>query len=573
MKRFLLLVCVAAFVMLQFSCSETSFKPPEENSATGSNDAEKIPCIVNDICYDVSLSTCNLISGVQSNESCPIKLIDSLKLEINDTLHLEIREMVQIPDSLPNVTLDSIIIKGEDGENKPFEIDYEPVVAGEKSYNFATKVTPIDLGRTDIACDDSIKITVYIYAGGKSTTKPIFGKIKKPEIYCKDPYVVPDFTCKWTPGELKYGKRATPSFVLDDPKCKGKIYAISDGDTTWFDEPQYTVSAKNGFPKEGDFATRGVVVCEDSLTQKNVIVIQRSILHKTCEVLKIEAVPEPEATGELSFKNIDHPEGYFIGTVVTEEDIESTIEITNKDDVECGEIEIRITGSPAAAGDTITATAFVICGEDGTEYELGSSISAVVLPDFVLDDCSFTSTSNSLITKGDTLTNSDTLFLESPIKNNYGRCSSVKYSLNGASNLGTSDTLLLTGSNGKLNNIMTRVTCGTEDIDKKCSAVTVVNYAKIEKCHDPRVQVGPGTTIVEVDCYNDDNPNNIAENFGCDCNGGDWSSDDSFSLNGAKPTNIGGCWATIKLPASTSTDAKRRQFLVNYKKEIGCVAY
>ena len=579
MKRVLLLVLAAVFVMLQFSCSDEGFKAPSPGADASAT--EKIPCIVNeDQCYEISRSACSLIDGIPGDslnpkvESCsiPVDWIEPFRLEINDTFYLEIKGIVQInPDSPPEVALDSIHIKGSSGHNEnAFAIDYLSVAEGELSYNFEM-VTPIDLSREDIACEDSIKIAVYIYAGGKSTTKPIFGKVKKPKIYCKDPYPIPDFTCQWTPGELKYGKKATLSLTLNDLNCKGEVHTVSEGKATLLDEKEYIISTKNGFPKMGEFSTRGVVVCEDPT--------QKGEFYKDCEALTIEPVPEPIATGELSFVNPDYTENgeyfYFIDATGAEADIESSIEITNKDDVECREIYIRITGSTAVAGDTITATAFVVCGEDETEYELGSSISATVLPDPVVEECSFTNTSNSLITKSDTLTNLDTLFLKSPIKNNYGRCT-MEYSLDGTSSFDTSDTLPLNGSSGKLSNITTRVTCGTEIHDNICPAITVVNYAKIETCHDPRVTVGPGLTIVEINCYNDNNPANVATNFGCDCNGEDWGYNDPnnyFTLDGVKANNGGGCWIAISLPPSNSTDPNRRQFLVNYKKEIGCVAY
>jgi hypothetical protein len=579
MKRFLLLVSAALFVILPLSCSEEGFKAPSLPPLEGGvNAAEKIPCIVNENqCYEISRSTCSSIGGSWGDtlnpqiETCKVVEIKDVELvresivdASGDTLYfINFKGTVEVIDI--SAPLDSIRITSHAG----FEISYAPVATGDWVYDFATKVTPINLKDIDCGENGMHGISISIFAGGRKQAQQLNREFKMPSSYCKEPYPIPDFTCGWEPGRLKYGKKAALYLSNWDLNCEKRVYAVSSkGDTTWFVESEYAISTKNGFPKMGDFATRGVVVCEDPT--------RKGISEKACEVLTIDSVPEPIATGELSFKKPDLTEGgnnfYFVGTPITRTDIESSIEITNKTDVECGELDIRITGSTAAAGNTITATAFVVCGEDETEYELGSSISATVLPDYVVEECSFTKTSTSLITKGDTLTNLDTLFLKSSIKNNYGRCTKVEYSLNGTNGWSASDTLSLEGSSGRLSNITTKVTCGTKIHEKKCSTVTVVNYAKIEICHNPRVQVGPGLTIVEINCYNDNNPANIATNFGCDCNGEDWDTNNYFTLNGVKATEGGGCWTSISLP-SASTDANRRQFLVNYKKEIGCVAY
>jgi len=507
MKRFLLLFLAAVFAMLPFSCSNEGFKAPSPGGDAGSK--EKIPCIVDDQCYEISRSTCSLMDGTPGDslkpivESCsiPVDWIEPFKLVINDSLYLEIKGIVKISSDSPEITFDKIYIEGSSGDNESvFAIDYEPVAAGDSSYNFE-RVTPIDLSRDDISCEDSIKIAVYIYAGGKSTTKPVFGKVKKPKIYCKDPYPI-NITCKWDPGELKYGKKAVLHFSNWDSNCKGRLYTLSNGDTTWLNDlEEYTISTKNGFPKTGDFLARGVVVCEDPT--------RKSTLHKDCDVLKIDSVPEPTATGELSFKKSDYAEGgedfYFIGTQVTEEDIESSIEITNKNDVECGKIDIRIDGSTAAAGNTITATAFVVCGEDETEYELGSSISATVLPNPVVGECSFTNSSPSATKDGDTwlLRSTDSLFLKDPVKDNYGRCT-VEHSLTGASgSFAAKDTLLLDKSGGQvLNKITTRATCGSNPrVTRECSEkVSVVSYIDWKNCGSTEFDIKKGQTILEFAC-------------------------------------------------------------------------
>jgi hypothetical protein len=112
-------------------------------------------------------------------------------------------------------------------------------------------------------------------------------------------------------------------------------------------------------------------------------------------------------------------------------------------------------------------------------------------------------------------------------------------------------------------------------LTKSCTISVVVaeKFAKIEKCHDPRVSVGPGTTVVEITCVNGEPPATTtpASTFGCDCSGGDWSNDNIFTLNGNRAAPSG-CWAIAPIPpADASKEIKR--VLINYTREIGCVAY
>jgi len=112
--------------------------------------------------------------------------------------------------------------------------------------------------------------------------------------------------------------------------------------------------------------------------------------------------------------------------------------------------------------------------------------------------------------------------------------------------------------------------CGTKD----CSIEVVIadKFAKIETCHNPRVPVGPSITAVEVTCVNDDST--PAKTFGCDCpsgNGNDWSTTNMFSLNGIKASGSG-CWAIAPIPAADANKEIKR-VLIEYNKEIGCVAY
>jgi len=608
MKRFLLLVLAAIFVILPFSCSNEGFKQPEGALAAG--DSESIPCIVNEQCYQISRHSCGIMGGKWGDtldpkiESCKNPFVEITDFELyisGDTLYF--RGTVEITDS--SETLDSVKVKSAAG----FPIIYDIVEEGKLIYDFSIKVKPIDLSRADIDCGENNsgrhRISVSIFAGGKPA-QIINAEFVKPKVYCKDPYPIDPFTCKWTPGELSYGKRATPSLELNDPNCTKKMYL---NDTTLFEEKEYTISTKNGFPKMGEFSIYGVVTCEDPT--------RRGLLRLPCEVLKIDSVPEPKFAGELSFKSPDYTDEdgkafYFIGSTVTQANIENNITITNEADVECNPIEIEIEGSPARKDGTITATASVTCGEDETEYELGS-ISAGVLPDPVVGECSLASGWDSLMYKridykkyeGGRKTSEATktpgaegegesLTINVSVENDYDRCT-VEYSLTGRSgSFGANNTIKLSSlsssSSGKttLDSITARVTCSgqTTSTRKICpQKITVIEkFAKIEKCDDPRVTIGPGATLLEIDCYGDGN--NPPSNLGCDCAEEDYggcgtgtyacasgtynNANNFFSLNGKKAEG-GGCWATTPLPANTVRDKKR--VLVEYYKEIGCVAH
>jgi len=153
----------------------------------------------------------------------------------------------------------------------------------------------------------------------------------------------------------------------------------------------------------------------------------------------------------------------------------------------------------------------------------------------------------------------DTLIMEVPIENNFGRCKVQN------------DTLPLKNSNtGKLSNITAKVVCGSKTTDKKCNEEVFVadKFAEIKICHNPRVQIGPGITVVEITCLDGDTP---AKTFGCDCSGEDWSATNMFTLNGIKAQGSG-CWATALIPANIANNESKR-VLIEYNKEIGCVAY
>jgi len=109
------------------------------------------------------------------------------------------------------------------------------------------------------------------------------------------------------------------------------------------------------------------------------------------------------------------------------------------------------------------------------------------------------------------------------------------------------------------------------DMSRTCQPVKVViadKFAEIKTCDDPRVQIGPGRTAVEIsECPK--------SNVGCDCKDGNWNnSTNMFTLNGVKGVSEGegNCWATAPIPADLVSKPVKR-VLIEYNKEIGCVVH
>jgi hypothetical protein len=358
------------------------------------------------------------------------------------------------------------------------------------------------------------------------------------------------FTCEWTPKEVTYGQKSTLSFNLDD-KGKGDCsWKISYGDSVLYEgtalvySNEYTISASTflglHYSKDTSIIAKAIVTCGG-----------KEPYHQNCKSLEVNSVPGPEVTGNLSFKNFDYPDTlFFIGTNVDTSYINSTIAITNKEEAKCGDIEIRIEGSPAKLGTKVKATAVVNCEYTG-ELEL-ASISADVLPDPVVGECELIGDWDAMMFK------KDTLFMRVPIEHDYGRCKVQN------------DTLPLINYSGQVNDITAKVKCGTKTFDKKCEEQVFVadKFAEIKECHNPRVPVGPGITVVEITCLDGNTPAKI---FGCDCSNGDWSATNMFTLNGVKAQG-GGCWATASIPDDIASKESKR-VLIEYNKEIGCVAY
>jgi len=160
-------------------------------------------------------------------------------------------------------------------------------------------------------------------------------------------------------------------------------------------------------------------------------------------------------------------------------------------------------------------------------------------------------------------------------------CGNITYTLgSSSSSLGDSISFAAYSAGSTQNlTITARVTCLGQVppvLTESCpiSVVVADKFATIETCHNPRVQIGPGTTTVEITCVNGEPPTTTPANtFGCDCPGPgeDWSESNIFTINGNKASGSG-CWAIAPIPqADASKEIKR--VLINSNKEIGCVAY
>jgi len=173
------------------------------------------------------------------------------------------------------------------------------------------------------------------------------------------------------------------------------------------------------------------------------------------------------------------------------------------------------------------------------------------------------------------------------VVNDYDRCENVVYTL---ANSGNPNTMpLISGdsinfanypssSGTRTLNITASVTCtGFTVAPRTCPVpieVVADKFAKIETCDNPRVKVGPVTTVVEISCIKNEEP---AKNFGCDNQEGSvFKQNDVFTLNGEnagpKTQEWQSGWADIAIPSAIASKEIKR-VLINYKKEIGCVAF
>ncbi len=239
------------------------------------------------------------------------------------------------------------------------------------------------------------------------------------------------------------------------------------------------------------------------ITAKAIVTCGNQVIpSKNCKPLTITHVPGPEKTGTLSFIKSDYTNNdtnyFFIGTKVDSTYINNAIKITNKEESGCGDIKIKIDGSPAKLGTSVRATAVVTCEHIG-ELEL-DGISANVLPDYKIGKCEFTGKSK------ETMRSDDTLTIGISVDNDYKRCSKREYTFNGTTFSSSSSFALANSGGTDLKNIKAKLTCSGKDTTVACPAVSVASYIKYEQCseanRDDRTKLTfkKGKTIVDFAC-------------------------------------------------------------------------
>jgi len=467
MKKFLYpLPLIALLCVFFFNCSNEGFEKP---NIIEHIDNTKVNCFVGESCYEISRSACNIIPG---GEEKPDKKCVSFACEWNSN---------------------SI----EYGQESILSFKWGNVV----QEGCSMTISPLDTGNHIISAstvaglsflrDTNIVATATVTCGEEppiiQNCKPL--KVKSVPI---------DFACEWDSGDnvqVKYGGKSTLHFAFDPASVdiaqkEGCIPKISP-----LDPGEHLISASTiaGL----SYSTDTIIVAKATVTCGNQIVPA-----KDCKPLTVTHVPGPEKTGILSFKKSDYTSNdtnyFFSGTKVDSTYINNGIKITNKEDAGCGDIKVKIEGSPAKIGTQVRATAVVTCEHIG-ELEL-DGISAEVLPDYKIGKCEFTGKSK------ETMRSDDTLTLGISVENSYGRCTKIEYTLNG-STYSSSSSFPLTSSGGtELKNIRARVTCSGKDTTVTCPAVSVARYIKWDGCkesgRDNREQITfkSGKTIVDFAC-------------------------------------------------------------------------
>jgi hypothetical protein len=511
MKKFLCSLPYAALLgVFLFSCSSDGFKEPKPDDLGGLLDIAATKnigtCVVekepgSKYCYEkISESACHIIGGdLNSSEPC-----------INFTCKWD-QEIVKY--GRKSTLLFDLGNTGD--EDCSWKIYYGNKELDTVSYTISSS-TFSDLSHSK---DTSIVAKATVTCGENKYNRNCSAlKVEK--------VVVPEVSCNWNPSKVKYGGKSTLSFAFDKENIAQEegcaLEKISYGAKTFKTDTLYTISSSAfsglSHSKDTSIVAKATVTCGEQ---------DKWEYERDCEELKIDSVPGPKWTGTLSFKKSDYVSNdtnyFFIGTRVDTSYIGSTMEITNKDTAECGNIRIKIDGSPAKLNTPVKATAVVYCKYTDT-LEL-ASISAEVLPDPVIGDCVLTGTSKN------TMRSNDTLTIGISLDNDYGRCNK-EYTLSsssGNSGYGTSYSFPLANyGNRELSNIYARVSCGTTQTPKKCPTVSVANYKYFTNCikdNSETIDFTRGKTIVEFACPDskngkgDDGNDNPWNAYYITCNG------------------------------------------------------
>jgi len=329
---------------------------------------------------------------------------------------------------------------------------------------------------------DNTKVKCFVgescYEISRSACNIINGE-EKPDKNCIS------FACEWNSNSVEYGQESTLSFKWGNVAQEGCSVKISPLDTG-----KHLISASTiaGLSYSNDTT----IVAEATVNCGTASIIQN------CKPLIVKSVPGPEKKGELSFdKNkvnyISNDSNYFfIGTKIDSTYIKNTIEITNKELYGCGDIKVKIEGTPAKLGTQVRATAVVTCSLIG-ELEL-DGISAEVLPDYKIGDCELTGNSKT------TMRSDETLTVAIDTSDIYGRCNKVEYTFNGTTYSSSNSFALTNFGNKELNSIKAKVTCNGKDTTVACPTVSVASYIDWKKCGDNKFDISKGTTIFEFAC-------------------------------------------------------------------------
>jgi len=223
-------------------------------------------------------------------------------------------------------------------------------------------------------------------------------------------------------------------------------------------------------------------------------------------------------------------------------------------------------------------------GAISSSSSVGISSSSSSLPSPSLGDCS--TSFPSYVAKAPQKESLSDLV---PVENNYDRCV-VTYSVSstgGGSNVASisGDEISFTtngsSSGARTINIAARATCTgfSTPFTKTCPIqieVIADKFAKIETCDNPRIDVGPGSTVVEITCVKESGP---ASHFGCDKPAGssDFGPSNVFTLNkvkaGPNTTSWQSSWADIAIPAALAAKENKRVLIEYNGGTMGCVAY
>jgi len=311
----------------------------------------------------------------------------------------------------------------------------------------------------------------------------IIGGEEKPDKNCIS------FACEWNSNSVEYGQESTLSFKWGNVAQEGCSVKISPLDTG-----KHLISASTiaglSYSNDTTIVAEATVTCETAAAP----------IVQNCKPLIVKSVPGPEKKGELSFdkSKVNYTSNdsnyFFIGTKIDSTYIKNTIEITNKELYGCGDIKVKIEGTPAKLGTQVRATAVVTCSLIG-ELEL-DGISAEVLPDYKIGKCELAGNSKT------TMLSKDTLTVAIDTSDIYKRCNKIEYTFNGTTYSSSNSFALTNSGNTDLKNIKAKVTCNGKDTIVACPAVTVASYIYSTTCKDGTydIDIPKGTTIIGLAC-------------------------------------------------------------------------